>query len=125
MCQPILYRHFRLLQYFPVFNSKYRSEGEHWLKLDLNPLTLFRTGIFRAVHGWEGGGAKMPSIPKICHTHPTMMKLGSVRPYLKKIQKCMNHVTHPLSSTDIRIFLPEVSKFCYNKKYRYRLHFGT
>ena len=37
----------------------------------------------------------------------------------------MNHVTHPLSSTDISIFSPEISKFCYIKKYRYRLHFGT
>ena len=37
----------------------------------------------------------------------------------------MNHVTHPLSSADISIFSPEISKFCYIKKYRYRLHFGT
>ena len=34
----------------------------------------------------------------------------------------MNHVTHPLSSADISIFLPEISKFCYIKKYRYRFH---
>ena len=26
-------------------------------------------------------------LPKICHTYPTMMKLGTVIPYLKKIQK--------------------------------------
>ena len=37
----------------------------------------------------------------------------------------MNHVTHNLSSTDISIFSLEISKFCYIKKYRYRLHFGT
>ena len=36
----------------------------------------------------------------------------------------MNHVTHPLSSTDISIFSPETSKFCYIKKYRYRFYFG-
>ena len=29
-------------------------------------------------------------------------------------------MTHPLSSTDISIFLPEIN-FCYIKKYRYRL----
>ena len=37
----------------------------------------------------------------------------------------MNHVTHPLSSVDIGIFSPEISKFCCIKKYRYRLHFDT
>ena len=37
----------------------------------------------------------------------------------------MNHVTHPLSSADISIFLPEISKFCYIKKYRYIFHLDT
>ena len=41
-------------------------------------------GLFRAAHGW---GAKRPSLPKICHTYPKMMKLGISMPYLKKIQK--------------------------------------
>ena len=36
----------------------------------------------------------------------------------------MNHVTHPLSSTDISIFPLEIHKFCYVKKYRYIFHFG-
>ena len=49
-------------------------------------LTLFRTGIFRTAHGWQGG-QKAPPLPEICHTYPTMMKLGTVTPYLKKIQK--------------------------------------
>ena len=34
-------------------------------------------------------------------------------------------MTHPLSSADIRIFSPEISKFCYIKKYRYRLYFDA
>ena len=36
-----------------------------------------------------GGGAKSPThpFPKICHTYPTMMKLGAVIPYPKKVQK--------------------------------------
>ena len=42
-------------------------------------LILFRMGIFGATHGW------LP-LPKICHTYPTMMKLGIVIPYLRKIQ---------------------------------------
>ena len=37
----------------------------------------------------------------------------------------MNHVTHILSSTDISIFPPEISKFCYIKKWKCRFHFGT
>ena len=34
-------------------------------------------------------------------------------------------MTHPLSSADISIFLPEISQFCYIKKYRYRFHLDT
>ena len=79
-------------------------------------------GFFGAPHEW--GGLFCP-LPKICHTYPAMMKLGSVIPYLRKIQKCINHVTHPLSSADISIFSPEISKFCYIKKYTYRLDFDT
>ena len=37
----------------------------------------------------------------------------------------MNPVTHPLSSADISIFSPEISKICYIKKYRYRLYYTT
>ena len=37
----------------------------------------------------------------------------------------MNHETHPLSSADMSNFSPEISKFCYIKKYMYRLHFDT
>ena len=48
-------------------------------------LTLFRMGIFGAAHGW--GGQKGHPLPKICHTYPTVMKLGAVIPCLKKIQK--------------------------------------
>ena len=44
-------------------------------------------GIFGAAHGLGGGGAKRPHFPKVCHTYPTMMKLGFVIPYLKYIQK--------------------------------------
>ena len=49
-------------------------------------LTLFRMGLFRVAHGWWGGGGQRPLLPKICHTNPTKMKLGTVIPYLKKTQ---------------------------------------
>ena len=52
-------------------------------------LTLFRVGLFRIAHGWAG-------LPKICHTYPTMMKLGAVLPYLKKIQKIYESRDKPL-----------------------------
>ena len=73
---------------------------------------------------WMEGGKKDP-LPKICHTYPTVMKLGTVIPYLKKIQKYMNHVTRLLTSADSSIFSPEISKSCYTKKYGYQLHFST
>ena len=34
---------------------------------------------------WGGGGGEKVSLPKTCHTYPTMMKLGTGIPYLKKI----------------------------------------
>ena len=71
------------------------------------------------------GISKKPPFPKISHTYPTMMKFGTVIPYLRRSKTYMNHVTHPLTSADITIFSPEISRFCYIKKYRYRLHFST
>ena len=48
-------------------------------------------GLFGAAHGWRGSGeggegAKDP-FSKICHTYPTLMKLGTVIPYLKNIKR--------------------------------------
>ena len=34
-------------------------------------------------------------------------------------------MTHPLIYAHISIFPPEINKFCYIKKYRYRSHFST
>ena len=88
-------------------------------------LTLFRVGLFGLLT--NGGGAKSPHfrLSRICHTQPTLMKLGTVIPYLKKIQKHINHVIHPLSSADIRIFSPKINNFCCIRKRRYRLHFNA
>ena len=85
-------------------------------------------GLFGAAHRWgEGGGPKTPPppppLPKTSHSYPTMMKLGTVKPYLKKPKKDMNHVTHPLSYADINIFSLEISRFCYIRKYTYRFAF--
>ena len=54
-----------------------------------------------------------------------MMKLGSYTLPKEDPKKNMNHVTHPLISADINIFSSEISKFCFIKKYMYRLHFDS
>ena len=41
-------------------------------------------GIFGAAHGC---GGQIGPLPKICQAYPTMTKLCTVIPYLKKIQK--------------------------------------
>ena len=48
-------------------------------------ITLFRMDLFGAAHDWVG--PKRPLLPKICQTYPTMVKLGTVIPYLKKTHK--------------------------------------
>ena len=41
-------------------------------------------------------GAKMHHFPKTCHTYPKMMKLSRFVLCLKKTQKPINQLTHPL-----------------------------
>ena len=55
-----------------------------------NPI---QDGHFR---GCSRMGTQKATLPKICHTYLTIMKLGTVIPY-----QIINHVTHLLSSTDI------------------------
>ena len=52
--------------------------------LVLNPI---QGGPFGVAHGWEGAKRPPTPIPKICHTYPAMMELGTPIAYLKKIQK--------------------------------------
>ena len=58
--------------------NKYSNVNTHFL-------TLFRMGLCGAVH--EGRGGKKASLPKICHTYATTMKLGTFIPYLKNTQE--------------------------------------
>ena len=51
-------------------------------------------GLFGAAHGW-GEGKKAP-LPKTCHIYLAMIKLGTVIPYLKKIQKIYESLDTPL-----------------------------
>ena len=45
----------------------------------INPI---QDGPFR---GYSRMGGQKAPLPKVCHTYPTMMKLGPVVPYLKNI----------------------------------------
>ena len=62
-------------------------------------------------------------IYKICHTYATIMKPGTVIPYLRKILKKYRSCDTFIEFCYHQHFLFEISKFCYIKKYRYRLHF--
>ena len=75
----------------------------------VDSLTLFRIGLFGAAHGWGvlGGGQKSPPLKSATHI---LQWRNLVKLYL---------------IPDISNFSPEITKICYIKKYRYRLHFGT
>ena len=51
--------------------------------------------LLGAAHKGVGGGGGQKT-PKVCHTYPTMMKLATVTPYLKKIQKIYKSRDPPL-----------------------------
>ena len=67
-----------------------------------------------------GRGQKGPLFLKL-FTH-TLQWWNFAHLYLnqRRSKKSINHVTHPISSADISIFSPEIDKFCYIKKCRYR-----
>ena len=41
--------------------------------------------LFGAAHEWGGWDQKTPE-PKVCHTYPTKMELGTIMPYLRRIR---------------------------------------
>ena len=69
--------------FFQPLNSTFMwTSNFYYMSMYLNPI---QDGLLR---GWSRmEGPKRPPIPKICHIYPTMMKLGTVISYLKKIQK--------------------------------------
>ena len=62
-------------------------------------------------------------LPKICHTYPTIMKIGI--PYLKNIQKIYKSSHTPVEFCWHQHFFPKISNFTYIKKYRFRLNFSA
>ena len=74
-----------------IFTFKFISAGWYIATFSLH-LTLFRIGLFGTAHGW---GSKEPHPPKTWYPYPIMMKLGTGKLHLKKIQKMYNHLKHP------------------------------
>ena len=108
------------LKFRSKFNTGYLRVV--WKALyDFNPID--DELLFRAC-SWIGGTKKVP-LTKICLTYPPMMALDTVMPYPKKIPQIYKSRDTPLEFWWHQHFSPKISKFCYTKKYRYRLHLRT
>ena len=90
--------------FFIIF--KELSVAKNFLRPVSAPLTLFWIDLFGSAHGW--GEGQKESLPKICQAYPTMIKLGTVMSYPKKIQNIYKSRGTPLSSADIIIFSLEM-----------------
>ena len=95
-------------KYLHVITMMFYKRCAYWLIL-----TLFRMGFSGA-----------PSLKSVTHIQQ-WWNVAQLYLTQRRSKKYMNQVTHPLSSPDISIFSPEISKFRYIKKYRYSLYFGT
>ena len=81
------------------------------------PLTLLGMGLFAAAYGWSGKGwQKGVFLSEICHTYPTLVKLGIVIPYLKKIQKIHKSRDTPLEFYWHQYFFSENQQFLVYQK---------
>ena len=75
--------------------------------------------------GKGGGGAKAkePKPPKICHAYSTIMKLGTVIPYLKKIQQIYESRNAFLEFSWHQHFSPEINKILLYQKLQIKTTF--
>ena len=86
--------------------------GADWTKLRLYTILEKIFGHFWGCSRMSGGDGQTPPLPPL-----SLKSLTHILQWWK--------LTHPLISAEISIFLQEISKFCYIKKYRNRFHFGT
>ena len=91
-----------------------------WIPLSINPI---QGGHFQGCSRM-GGAKRPPSLISVTHILQ-LWNLAQLYLTYRRSKKYINHVTQPMSSADISIFSPEISKFCYIKKCRYRLHFDA
>ena len=94
---------------------------EFWRCYNLNPI---QDGHFRGCSLMGGAFCLLPPCLKSATHILQWWNLAQLYLTLWRSKKCINHVTHPLSSAGISIFWPEIRKFCYIKKYTYRLEFN-
>ena len=88
---------------------------------NINPI---QDGLFWGCWQMGEGQKDPPSLKPVKHILQ-WWNLAQLYLIQKISKKYMNHVKHPLSSADISIFSPEISKFSYITKHRYRLYFDT
>ena len=81
-------------------------------------LTLLRMILFVAAHRREG--KKVP-FPKICQTYPRRIKLGTIIPYLNKIQELCKSRDTIFEFCWHQHFSPEIRKFYCIKRNRFCL----
>ena len=96
--------------YYIVLQSALQKEFS-----SLSSLILFKLCHLGIIH--RCGDKKIP--------FPNTVKLGTVIPYLMKILKINESRDAHVEFCCLKHFLPEINKFWYVKKYRYRLHFDT
>ena len=95
--------------------------GEKQKTQNFNPI---QDGLSWGCSRIGGGGAeRRPTSLKFITHILQWSNLAQLYLTQSRSKKYMNHVTHFLISAEISIFSSEISKFCYNKKYRYRLYF--
>ena len=68
---------------FVVYQQNWVNSTAWNSETNIFSVNHIQVGSLRAAHGL---GCKNARLPKICYTYPTMMKLSTVIPYLKKIQ---------------------------------------
>ena len=96
-CKPLQKYTIHLFMSYPSIWEMNHLWMNEFLVLKNVFLMLFRMDFFGASHRWvEEGGAKGSPLPKICHTYPAMMKLGTVIPYLRRICKIYESRDKPL-----------------------------
>ena len=83
------------------------------LEQNINPI---QDGLFRGCS--RMGGPFWGPLFKICHTYPTMMKRGTVKPYLRKTQK-------KYKSRDTSLEFCRHQHFFRKSEIQVRLDFGT
>ena len=78
--------------------------------------------LFGSAHGW---GVEKGSLPKICHTYPTMRKHWHIYTYIKKIHNKYKSRDTPLAFCWYQHFFSRNQQLSLYQDCRYSLHFNT